>query len=70
VLKAPFTTPGYTVKLNTSIRNPRIKTGGEEKPLTRVMDSKALKEETWYSDRTGSILCFNLEKGANEIIIN
>ncbi len=70
MLKAPFATPGFTVRLNTSVRNPRIKTGRDEKPLTRVKDDKALKDGTWYSDKAGSILCFNLEKGSSEILTN
>jgi hypothetical protein len=70
ILKAPFGTPCFTIKLNVSVRNPRIKIQGEEKPLTRVKDSKVLEDGTWYSDKTGTILCFNLEKGTNEILIN
>jgi len=70
LLKAPFGTPGFTLRLNQSVRNPRIKTKGEEKPLVRIKDIKDLKEGTFYADRTGTILCFNLEKKTNEILIN
>jgi hypothetical protein len=70
ILKAPFAAPGFTVKLNASVRNPRIRVGGEEKPMIRVKDTKALKDRTWHSDREGSILCFDLGKGTNELIIN
>ena len=69
ILKAPFSTPGFTLKLNTSVRNPRIKTGSQEpKPLSGVTDIKALKSDNWYSDKKGSFVCFNLEKGLNELI--
>jgi len=69
-LKAPFSTPGFTVKLNSAVRNPGIKTGGEEiKPFVRVKDLKALRSDTWYYDKTGSVLCFNLEKGLSELVI-
>ena len=70
VMKAPFAAPGFTVKINSSLRNPRVNAGGEGKPLLRVKDQKALKEGTWYSDRNGSIVCFDLEKGMNELIMN
>src|SRR4030043_1180755 len=70
ILKAPFSTPGFTIKLNGSVRNPRIKAEGEEKPLIRIKDNKAFNDGTWYSDKNGSILCFNLGKGINELIIN
>jgi hypothetical protein len=70
IMKAPFAAPGFTVKINASLRNPRISTGGEEKQLLRVKDQKALREGTWYSDRNGSIVCFDLEKGMNELIMN
>jgi len=70
VLKAPFSTPGFTLRLNSPVRNPRIKRGGEEKPLVRIKEVKAIKESTYYSDKNGSILCFDLEKGMNEVIIN
>ena len=69
ILKAPFSTAGFTLKLNTSVRNPRIKSESEEKPLVRIKDNKALKNGTWYSDKTGSVLCFDLEKGINAMVI-
>jgi hypothetical protein len=70
LLKAPFGTPGFTIKLSQSVRNPRIKIKGEEKLFTRIKDIKELKEGNFYTDRTGTILCFNLEKKTNEILIN
>jgi len=68
--KAPFSTPGFSVKLDTSVRNTGIKGKGEEKPLVRIKDNKALKNGSWYSDKTGTVFCFDLEKGTNELIIN
>jgi hypothetical protein len=67
-LSAPFSTPAFTLKMNSVIKNPGIKTGNEGiKPLVRVKDKKAIESQTWYSDHTGSILCFNLEKGSSEL---
>jgi hypothetical protein len=69
-LKAPFSTPGFTLKLNSSSRNPKIKIGGDElKPMVRVKDKKEIKSNTWYPDKTGSILCFDLEKGVSELVL-
>ncbi len=67
-LKAPFSAPGFTLSVNYFMRNPAIRTGGAEKrPFTRVKDMKALKPGTWYADKTGTIICFDLAKGDNEI---
>lgn len=69
-LMAPFSTPGFTLKLNSSISNPEIKNGGKEiKPLIRVKDKKDIKSDTYYSDNKSSILCFNLEKGLSELVL-
>jgi len=71
ILKAPFSAPGFTIKVNTSVHNPRIKNQGEEmKPLMLVKSKKNLKSNTWYSDKTESVVCFDLEKGTNELVIN
>jgi hypothetical protein len=71
MIKAPFASPGFTVKLNASVRNPAIKTmKGELKQFVRIKDAYSLKAGTWYSDKAGSIICFDLEKGSSEIIIN
>lgn len=70
-LAAPFSAKGFTVGLNASVRNPGMKAaGGEFKHFERIRDIKALKNETWYSDKTRTILCFDLRKGINEILIN
>ncbi len=68
LLKAPFATPGFTIKLNVSLHNPRLNIQGEEKPFVRIKSLNELKDGTCYLDRTESILCFNLEKGINEVI--
>ena len=68
-LKAPFATPAFTIRLSQHVRNLRIKFKGEEKPLERIKIIKDLKEGTFYSDRTGSTLCFKLEKGTSEVLL-
>jgi len=70
ILKAPYSTPGFTLKINTSIRQPAMKLReGATKPFVKVSNSKNLKSGTWYTDKAGSILCFDLEKGVTEISI-
>jgi hypothetical protein len=70
ILKAPFQATGFTLKLNISARKLQIKRGGEEKSLVRIKDIKALKDGTWFSDKTGAIMCLDLAKGINEVVIN
>lgn len=70
ILKAPFGTPGFTIKVKGAARNPSVKTNLDEKPLLRVRDIKELKEGTCYIDRTASILCFRLETGTSEVMIS
>jgi hypothetical protein len=67
--KAPFASPGFTVKTNAGTRNPQIKTRGESRPLVRIKDLNQLKTDTWFADKTGTFICFNLEKGESEIIL-
>jgi hypothetical protein len=71
LLKAPFSTPAFTIKVNSSIRNPGLKNEGEElRPLERVNDQKNLKSNSWYSDKKTSVICFDLKKGASELVLS
>jgi hypothetical protein len=66
---APFATPGFTLGLNFTPRNPRLKRNGEEMgSFERIADSRALKDKSWTADKKGSIICFNLPKGSSELI--
>jgi len=70
-MEAPFSAKGFTVGLNASVRNPGMKTaGGELKHFERISNMKALKNETWYTDKAGTVLCFDLRKGINEIFLS
>jgi hypothetical protein len=67
-INAPFSTPGFTVRLNSPTRNPIVKIPGyQPKPLFRVNDKKEIKSNTFYTDRNGSVLCFDLVKGNSEL---
>jgi hypothetical protein len=69
VLKAPFGAPGFTLKMNSRIRNPQLKIEGKEPIiLIRVEDQKEIKSGTWYSDKNGSILCIDLVKGESKVV--
>lgn len=69
-LKAPFPAPGFTLRLNASIRNPGIKSpGGEIVHFERIKDKKILKAGTWYSEGNESMICFDLNKGESEFIL-
>lgn len=69
-LHAPFAASGFTLGLNFTPHNPGIRKNGEAMlPLTRVKDKRAIKSNTWYADRTGSVLCFDLVKGSSELIL-
>ena len=68
-LKAPFSARGFTLKLNSRVRNPQLRINGKEpKILTRVIDQKDIKSDTWFSDKTGTIICFDLVKGDSELV--
>jgi hypothetical protein len=68
VMKAPYSCPGFTIKVSSTKLNPQIKNkNNESKPLLRLKNEKEIRSGTWYSDKTGSVLCFDLEKGLNEI---
>ncbi len=67
-INAPFSTPGFTLRLNTSTRNPILKIPGyQPKPLLRVKEKKDIKSNTFYTDRNDSVLCFDLVKGNSEL---
>jgi hypothetical protein len=69
LLKAPFASPGFTIRTNTVARNPQIKARGEIRPLARMKDSKELKSNSWFADKSGTVLCFDLFKGESELIL-
>ncbi len=70
ILKAPFSAPGFTLKINTAARSVSVKNLKHEiVPLTKVKDNSLLKVNTWSAEKSGVVICFNLDKGETEIII-
>ncbi|MCF6331872.1 MAG: hypothetical protein L3J11_01195 [Draconibacterium sp.] len=62
-LKAPFAAPDFTLKIDSTVKNPTMKNGA---PLKRVQKQRELKSGTFFSDKSGTILCFDLKKGGTE----
>lgn len=70
ILKAPFETEGFTVKLSFPVKNPSLKhEAGESKPLSRVDSGNFTDQDCWYTNKKTSLLCFDLKRGRNEIIL-
>ena len=68
ILRAPFSASAFTIKINFPVQNTRIRNEGEEpQPLLKVKDKKSIKPNSWYSDTSTTILCFDLKKGSSEI---
>jgi hypothetical protein len=66
ILKAPFASPDFTLKLNKTIKNPEIKNAA---PLKRIDNLKDLKPGTFQIEDNKTVICFNLKKGKTEILI-
>lgn len=65
-LSAPFAAKDFTLQVNSRIRNVKI---NNLETLQQVSKKSDLKSNTFYSDRSESLLCFDLKKGKTEISI-
>ena len=66
-LHAPFSSKDFTLSIARNINNPRLLQKGQERPLQRVANKLELKENTWCKENGKAIVCFNLDKGENEL---
>jgi hypothetical protein len=67
-LNAPYSAPAFTVRTDIRAGSIAIKSAGDElEPLARVNNAGSLKSGTWFSDKTGTIICFDLKTGTGEI---
>jgi hypothetical protein len=66
-LNAPFASPNFTLKINAAIKNPPVKNNTSLQKVNSVGD---LKSGSFYSGKTESLVCFDLNKGKNELIIS
>lgn len=70
ILKAPFSAPGFTIKINLAARSVSVKNLKPEViPLARIKDPLLLKSNTWFTDKSGTVICFDLNKGETELIV-
>ena len=68
-VKAPFATPGFTIKTTALVKNPKTSVKGVQKPLERVDNPLKIKSNTWFKGKGHSILCFDLEKGETDVML-
>lgn len=65
-LKAPFATPNFTLKIEGTIQEPKIKNSGL---LQKVSNRLDLKSNSFFVGKNETLLCFNLPKGTTELVI-
>ncbi|QGY47123.1 hypothetical protein GM418_26705 [Maribellus comscasis] len=65
-LKAPFAANDFTIKVNGRVRKVKI---NNQIVLNQVSKKNEIKTNSFYSDNSESLLCFNLEKGVTEISV-
>jgi len=65
-LKAPFATNDFTIRINSNSKNPGLKNGA---PFIRVQKTTDIKSNSYFTDKSGTIICFNLKKGESELEI-
>ena len=70
VLAAPFTAPGYTLKLDKRVKkSPVVRSGDTRKALQKVSKSSQLTSGTWLQDGDSTVVCFDLPKGQGELLL-
>ena len=63
-MNAPFYCNDFTLKIEKSVQKLTLKTG---QTFNKISNPGELKPNTFFSDESSTILCFNLEK--NEMLI-
>lgn len=63
-LNAPFSCNNFTLKVDKTYQKLKLPYG---ETFTKIPDSGELRENTFLSDKTSTILCFNLQKGEMQI---
>ena len=69
-LKAPFASNDFTIKISRKINSPKLLKNGQVRPFKRVANKLDLKENTWFKEKGEAVLCFNLDKGENELVFD
>ncbi len=68
-IQAPFGTDQFTIRMNRSIRKATVDTAGKQAILEKTGNKSAISSGRFFTDKEGTILCFNLSKGDSQIII-
>ncbi len=66
-LNALFSCHDFTLKIDKPIQKLKLKTG---QAFNKISNPGELKTNTFFSDETSTILCFNLEKGEMKIAMD
>jgi hypothetical protein len=66
-LRAPFACPDFTLRLPAAPGVPRLRVGGEARPLREVASPLRLESHTWCREGDGIVACFDLSKGASAV---
>jgi hypothetical protein len=67
-IRAPYSCAGFTLKADAHITKPSVSYSGSlPVPFIPVKDSRELKAGTCFSDKSGTLLCFDLKKGESSI---
>jgi len=65
-LNAPFAAQDFTLKINTVVQRP-VRIQGV--PLKKVNKPSDLKANSMVTDKSGTLLCFDLKKGETELTV-
>ncbi len=67
LFKAPYACPAFTVELPSGQGAPQLHQVGQTRPLQEVSSSKNLEAGTVFRQGEKMTVCFDLQKGANEL---
>jgi hypothetical protein len=70
LMKAPFGTPEFTIRIDRRIKKAVFTNAGQALPLSMVKAENALYSNSFFSNQKESIICFDLPKGESKIELN
>jgi hypothetical protein len=69
-IKAPFSCNGFTLKISSHSGKPALAAKGKQTvPFSPVNDLNKLLAGTFFKDKSGTIICFDMQKGESLISI-
>ena len=69
LLQAPFACEEFTIKISTPIKKPVLIHNKKKTLLQRVDSMSLITNNTWTNDGPDVVLCFDLSRGKNELVI-